>query len=991
MANRDSPINGTSGVLSLNPDGKFVIYDNTQNRTNWHTNVSAVSYSAQLLDSRSLVLFRGDSGSGDVVWQSFDHPTNTVLPNMTLGGLGWIGGQVLNGLSHRGNGSSSIRSLTTNAIIMADVVLMVTATQITGKSLSTHAFQGMSPEAEARANCITWYENLMDVRRHVRRFPSGGLDLYVRVDAIELEMGDQYFSFEVHHGGQFVWNPQVAYVGGKVDYVGEFNPARLSLFEIRDVHVLQDMLEMYKGLTVIVIYVDKLMDPLLVMSSNGEILSSSPVMPSGLVIDLSDNDEGAGVKDFGAETITETEVEDIGDENLTEVGDIEDENGTGVEEGARMECDLSDVDSEGSNYVASEEDNDEVSDDDSSMYEDLEAPDDDIFEVNSHRRVAEQPQPQPTNADVNTDEKWYSDLEDEENLSLKGSSDEEGDGHPEFKEKIHMANPILVEGMKFTGARQFRKFLKEWNVVNGYDIKYKKNEFTRITAVCRQYDNRQANSSYIGKKLLDEIKDNPTINITSFKNKIRRKIMVDASRYCLRHMYSNFKVKFPGAFLKDLFWKAASTCSVSGFNYWMRKIEEADPKLNERRQTAAEWLRAVTPSLWARSHFNTRSKCDVVVNNISESFNSYILEARELPIISMFEWIRKRVMQRIQVKKAGMQKYTGHLCPNIQEKIEKLKVESRLCVAAWCGELEFEVDYYDRTYIVDLRTKICSCCKWQLTGIPCCHAIAAIQKNKEHVETYVHPYFTKSGYLAAYSYMIHPVPDMLDFVETGFQPLNPPNSKRGSGRPKKLRRRTADEPRDPNKVTRRGLNVTCAKCMQVGHNQRSCKNRIHPKSKLVKNGQKSNATSQPMGTHTDVPPTTVIFRIISWHKNKIWKRSNQKGANGKGMTTSTGRGTNGRGVTTGGTGSGRGRGAGSSQPPIGSSSQPVGKSIGRGVTGRGRGVGSTQPPTGSSSQPIGRGAGRGGKASSSGPVGGPSLATVLQNIRAKKQARVTGM
>ncbi|KAG5546978.1 hypothetical protein RHGRI_012869 [Rhododendron griersonianum] len=913
------------------------------------------------------------------------------------------------------------------------------------------------------------------------------------------------------------------------------------------------MLEIYKGLTVIVLYVDKLMDPLLVMSSNGEILSSSPVMPSGLVIDLSDNDEGTGVKDFGAETVTETgvkdfgaetvtetEVEDTGDENVTGVEDIGDGNVTGAEDiGDGMECDLSDVDSEDSDYVASEEDNDEVSDDASWMYEDLEGPDDDIFEVNSYRKVGEQPQPQPTNADVNTDEKWYSDPEDEDNLSLKGSSDEEGDGHPEFKD-FHMANPILVEGMKFTGARQFREFLKEWNVVNGYDIEYKKNESTRITAVCRygctwrihgspimrtttfqiksitgehecgrQYDNRQANSSYIGKKLLDEIKDNPTINIASFKNKIRRKIMVDASRYqvyrakrkateliagdikeqylriwdyaetvrkhnpgshiiiktdpdtveptlqrmyfrvsamkdgflagcrpiigldgchlkgiyggqlltavgrdgndnmfpitvalveleskdswtwflqvlqedigsyeemgwtfisdrqkglietfnellpgcdhryCLRHIYSNFKVKFPGAFLKDLFWKAASTCSVSGFNYWMKKIEEADPKLNERRQTAAEWLRAVTPSLWARSHFSTRSKCDVVVNNISESFNSYILEARQLPIISMFEWIRKRVMQRIQVKKAGMEKYTGHLCPNIQEKIEKLKVESRVCVAAWC----------------------------------------AIQKNKERVETYVHPYFTKSGYLTAYSYMIHPVPDMLDFVETGFQPLNPPNSKRGSGRPKKLRRRTVDEPRDPNKVTRRGLNVTCAKCMQFGHNKRSCKNMIHPKSKLVKNGQTSNATSQPMGTHTDVPPT-IGTRIRAG-----------RGATGRGVTTiGTGRGATGRGVTT--VGIGRGRGAGSSQPPIGSSSQPVGRGTGRGVTGKGRGVGSTQPPTGSSSQPVGRGtgrgvtrigAGRGGKASSSGPVGGPSWATVLQNIRAKKQARVTGM
>ncbi|KAG5543993.1 hypothetical protein RHGRI_016670 [Rhododendron griersonianum] len=175
-----------------------------------------------------------------------------------------------------------------------------------------------------------------------------------------IEMGDQYFSFEIHHGGQFVWNPQVTYVGGKVDYVGEFDPARLSLFEIRDVYYKMlggtGAIDLYyrwpgytldTGLSLINGDAD-LMDPLLVMSSNGEILSSSPVMPSGLVIDLSDNDEGTGVKDFGAETVIETEVGDTGDENVT-----------GVEEGARMECDLSDADSEDSDYVASEEDNDE--------------------------------------------------------------------------------------------------------------------------------------------------------------------------------------------------------------------------------------------------------------------------------------------------------------------------------------------------------------------------------------------------------------------------------------------------------------------------------------------------------------------------------------------------------------------------------------------------------------------------------------------------------
>ncbi|KAH7833417.1 hypothetical protein Vadar_006170 [Vaccinium darrowii] len=51
----------------------------------YKTYVSGVSFSARLLDSGNLVLFQGDSGNNGVVWQSFDHPTNTMLPNMKLG------------------------------------------------------------------------------------------------------------------------------------------------------------------------------------------------------------------------------------------------------------------------------------------------------------------------------------------------------------------------------------------------------------------------------------------------------------------------------------------------------------------------------------------------------------------------------------------------------------------------------------------------------------------------------------------------------------------------------------------------------------------------------------------------------------------------------------------------------------------------------------------------------------------------------------------
>jgi len=87
VANRDNPINGTSGVLAINKQGNLVIYENNRSSVPvWSANVPASSMTnctAQLLDSGNLVLVQQDSKR--VLWQSFDHATDTLLPGMKLG------------------------------------------------------------------------------------------------------------------------------------------------------------------------------------------------------------------------------------------------------------------------------------------------------------------------------------------------------------------------------------------------------------------------------------------------------------------------------------------------------------------------------------------------------------------------------------------------------------------------------------------------------------------------------------------------------------------------------------------------------------------------------------------------------------------------------------------------------------------------------------------------------------------------------------------
>ncbi|VFQ61036.1 unnamed protein product [Cuscuta campestris] len=86
VANRQIPLNATSGVFRIVKPGSLVLLDGASNRTVWSINSSRSTRNpvAQLLDSGNLV-FRDGDGEADFLWQSFDYPTDTYLPGMNIG------------------------------------------------------------------------------------------------------------------------------------------------------------------------------------------------------------------------------------------------------------------------------------------------------------------------------------------------------------------------------------------------------------------------------------------------------------------------------------------------------------------------------------------------------------------------------------------------------------------------------------------------------------------------------------------------------------------------------------------------------------------------------------------------------------------------------------------------------------------------------------------------------------------------------------------
>ncbi|OWM91342.1 hypothetical protein CDL15_Pgr000286 [Punica granatum] len=84
VANRNKPLNGSLGLLKIE-HGTIVIQDNS-GRVYWSSNtrrLSSRSTTTKLLDSGNLVLKYDNSES--YLWQSFNYPTDTMLPGMKLG------------------------------------------------------------------------------------------------------------------------------------------------------------------------------------------------------------------------------------------------------------------------------------------------------------------------------------------------------------------------------------------------------------------------------------------------------------------------------------------------------------------------------------------------------------------------------------------------------------------------------------------------------------------------------------------------------------------------------------------------------------------------------------------------------------------------------------------------------------------------------------------------------------------------------------------
>ncbi|XP_022040793.1 uncharacterized protein LOC110943349 [Helianthus annuus] len=315
---------------------------------------------------------------------------------------------------------------------------------------------------------------------------------------------------------------------------------------------------------------------------------------------------------------------------------------------------------------------------------------------------------------------------------------------------------------------------------------------------------------FVGQLIDDKNKMNQMVKDYALKGLIPAMLAVFPNgehRFCLRHIHENMKSKWHGYLYKNLLGSAGRKTSIPYFNKAMEEI-----KTTERAMY--DWLNEIPYTAWSSAYFSGRAKCDMLLNNICEVFNRQIIGARDKPIITCLEFIREYMTKRIVNVKKLQAKCMGPLTPHATEVYDEIKKQ-----AAEMSVLMVDSDK-----------------KWDLTGMPCKHAVAAIWDMSRNSidagipEEWVSDVYWLSTWKKVYENVIEPINGLNMWTPSQCPTtLIPPKHHTRVGRPKKKRKEAFGEKEleqefdKGGKMTRKGSTIKCGKCGNMGHNVRSCK------------------------------------------------------------------------------------------------------------------------------------------------------------------------
>lgn len=276
---------------------------------------------------------------------------------------------------------------------------------------------------------------------------------------------------------------------------------------------------------------------------------------------------------------------------------------------------------------------------------------------------------------------------------------------------------------------------------------------------------------------------------------------------CCYHMSCNMVTDTRDRPALGLFWAAARANTIIQYDQIMQTM-------SERHADAYRWLQNIEPKKWANAHFPGR-RYSMLTTNCSESLNALFKDTRELPITKLINNTRRKVAQWFYNRREEVSNYTGVLTSFGMREIDTRRQRTGSYAVFPHSRTEMEVQSLGSSYIVDMESRKCDCGEFQISGLPCSHAIAVCSYRNMDPYQYCEHYFLFETWKSTYMDQIYPCrsKQYWPIVEHDYIVL-PPRSLVQPGRRKKARIESKHTGKVKNK---------CSRCKQLGHNKRSCK------------------------------------------------------------------------------------------------------------------------------------------------------------------------
>ncbi|KAM7279527.1 hypothetical protein ACFE04_006661 [Oxalis oulophora] len=195
--------------------------------------------------------------------------------------------------------------------------------------------------------------------------------------------------------------------------------------------------------------------------------------------------------------------------------------------------------------------------------------------------------------------------------------------------------------------------IKDYEVAGGYNIRFKKNDSKRVRAKCVEGCKWEI---LISKEVVGETHDSRANERLQYGKcegtQLGFQTLGCRTSFMCTTPICKLQGGFPSEELRLLMWYASKAPNIGRWKRVMEDIKDVNVKSYER-------LMALDPKLCCIHAFGPRAKCDTIVNNLSETFNSVILPVRELlKHASMFEWIISYRINRIREHERSMRGFT---------------------------------------------------------------------------------------------------------------------------------------------------------------------------------------------------------------------------------------------------------------------------------------------------------------------------------------------